>query len=389
MSDTSNNSSAQYDENSIVALKPMEHVRLRPKTYIGGTDSQAMHWLIQDIIRELLALVDTSKISRISVILEDSHRVTISDNGIGIPDENCYGQKLIEIIFGSIGQRQVPVAVANGLSSHFEVTTKCDGWVRNQRFQRGVPDAPETKIREMTDGESTGTSITFVPDFEIFEAGDFSFWTFAQILREQAYLTKGVKITLEDKRPAFEHQRMSFCFPEGLKTYLEHLDEGTWHFGVKPITHNIVFSENLEIEGRRFHWAERQSFLEVGIKFLSNKALLSAHIFLNNVKAHDMGVETEAFTAAVHAFFVKYWGILSSELEEKPTRKPRITKQKVTRGVVVVFNVQHPDVYFHSPYSAILLNRVFYPIIYEATTRQLTAMLDTHRDILEHIAQRL
>lgn len=376
-----------YSEADIKPLKPMEHVRRRPGMYIGGTDSRAMHWLVQAIIHELLATSDTANVSHISVILEDNHRVTISDNGVGIPDQDCYGEKMLKIIFCFIGQRQTPFVVANGLSSHFEVTTKCDGWVRNQRFQRGVPDAPETKIREMTEGESTGTSISFVPDFEIFEAGDFDFWIFAQAFREQAYLIKGMKITLEDKRPAFEHQRMSFCFPEGLKTYLEHLDEGTWYWGRKPLFKNVVFSESFELKITR--WSSPQGYIEIGIKFLNNDTPLSILVFLQNIKTHDRGIETNAFTDAVRAFFVKHWAILSSKLEEKPTRKPRITKQKVTQGLFVVFNIQHPDAYSESASRVVLGNPDFYPIIYAATTRQLTSMLETHLDVLQVTAQRI
>ncbi len=373
-----------YSEDSIVALKPMEHIRRRPQMYIGGTDSRAMHWLINEAMHDMLTSALAGTVSHISVTLEDRHRVTMSDDGAGIPEEDRYGRKLLEIV---MAQSHSPLATVNALSSQFEATTKCDGWVRNQRFQRGIPDAPETKIRQMTDGESTGTSISFVPDFEIFEAGEFNFWTLAQSLREQAYLIKGLKITLEDKRPAFEPQLMSFCFPEGLKTYLEHLDDGKWYWGRKPSVTNVVFSENFEVETPR--WSNTKGYLEVGIKFLGSGSPLSTDIFANNLKADDRGVETDAFIEAARNFFVKHWVTLSPNPDEKPVRKPRITKQKATRGLFVVFNIQHPDPFFESNSRMVLLNRDLYPIMYAATTRMLTSMMDTHRGVLEDIARRL
>jgi len=389
-----------YSEKSIVELTPREHIRRRPGMYIGGKDSRALHMMVFELLGNPLAQAILGRVKHVSVILEDEARITVSDDGYGIPAtiDSELGEIPLERILTTMERQNlirdnVPVFIhgewiglvpINVLSSALEITVKWDGRVWHQLYHQGIAQTLVTQIREMVDGETTGTSITLTPDFEIFEPNLFDFWRLAESLREQAYLTKGVKITLEDRRSApYERQNIIFHFPDGLMSYLKDKDYTFSHFVSSTLIETISMQfGDYEIGA----YCNRTGYLEIGIKYTDANIPSISTVFINGLCSRYLGIETQAFTQALFAFFKTNLSVL---FNPEMGRKPRLTEKSVGRGFVIVFNINHPNPIFARNIASELINPELYPLIYDTTLRLLNRMMDTHRDVLEDIARRL
>lgn len=393
------------DQSQIPSFSPREHIRRRPGMYVGGQNSRGMHELIDILLGNPICQALLGNVETITVILEDGEKITVSDDSQGLSGkfDPEYGQSLIEHILKGedLPYHSRPnvmqggevifsfcsgdMAIPNALAYSLEITVKHDSVVWFQKYQQGIAQTPLTKIRLMTRDETTGVSITISPDFEIFEPNHFNFDAIENLLRGYAYTTRGLKIILEDRRSApYVNQSRVFQYADGFKTYMENIGFLSWsnsmtYYQVALITTN--FGEDV-IDSYR----SRKGCLEIVVKYTLVEAVFPSHIFINGVQTHAEGIETQAFMAALQEFFSAKWGEL---VDKKPRRKPRLTRQSLGKGVLVGFNIQHPDPYLENQGSAALMNREFYPIVYETTMRLLDGMLETHRDVLVAIARRL
>jgi DNA gyrase subunit B len=229
-----------YTEENIIKLKPLDHVRLRPGMYFGGTDQRALHSLIFEIVENAIDQAIGDHCSQIQVTLLDNNSVSISDNGPGIPVEKYQdtGLSILETILTTVGGRHlnlktgnfrggmfgVGLAAVNAVSSELVIQVNRDGYFWEQKYGKGIPQSNLSQVRTLAPDESTGTCITFTPDFTVFEKTDFDYVSLYRRLKELAYLVRGVVITLEDRRTQRDRSNVVFNYPNGVASFVEHLN---------------------------------------------------------------------------------------------------------------------------------------------------------------------
>ena len=226
----------EYSASSIQVLEGLSAVRKRPGMYIGTTDVAGLHHLIWEIVDNSIDEALAGFCNKIDVILHKDGSVSVEDNGRGIPVDKHEktGKSALETVmtvlhaggkFGgggykvSGGLHGVGVSVVNALSTNTIAEIHRDGKIHRQAYSCG--DA-QGGLEIVGDTDKTGTKISFVPDETIFETTEFNFDTIVNRLRQQAYLTKGVTITLQDEK---SERRYKFYFEGGLKSYVKHLNK--------------------------------------------------------------------------------------------------------------------------------------------------------------------
>ncbi|MEO8395385.1 MAG: ATP-binding protein, partial [Chloroflexota bacterium] len=247
-------STKAYDEGDIIKLNPMEHVRLRPGMYVGGTDARALHHLIYEVVDNSIDEALAGRCDHILVTLHDDNIASVADNGVGIPVgiHKTEGVSTLEMVMTQIGTggkfnnsaykvsgglHGVGVSAVNALSEELTATIFRDGKVWEQTYHAGQPAAPVTAIRKLEPGEGTGTLITFKPDFTVMEPNEFNYNTLAQRFREMAFITRKVTLTLRDERVRpFAHET-TFYFEDGVKAFVSYLNRS------RQTLHPVVYME--------------------------------------------------------------------------------------------------------------------------------------------------
>lgn len=202
-------------EPPIPMLDPMEHIRLRPGMYLGySPDVRALHEMVYKIIHNAAQDASRGTCTRIDITLMDRNGICIRDNGPGLPVEmdSERGVSMLQLlmtrawhrnfvsgeyaVYGVIGN----YFVAPALSTEFMVEVARDSFLWRQSYQKGVPQSPVEQVRPLAEGESTGTTMIFTPDFTIFERCEFDYDTLANRCKELAFLVAGLTVTLRDER---------------------------------------------------------------------------------------------------------------------------------------------------------------------------------------------
>src|SRR4051794_25110709 len=226
---------AAYTAKDITVLEGLEPVRLRPGMYIGSTGSRGLHHLVYEVVDNSVDEALAGRCDRIDVFLHPDNSVTVSDNGSGIPVDVMREQGLPALTvvltklhaggkFGGEGYKVsgglhgVGVSVVNALSERLSAQVQRDKKVWRQEFSRGEPDAP---MKAIGPTNTTGTTISFLPDSTIFEEVEFSYETLAQRLRETAFLTKGLRIVLIDEREG--EKRDEFYAEGGIRDFVAYV----------------------------------------------------------------------------------------------------------------------------------------------------------------------
>jgi DNA gyrase subunit B len=235
-----------YDASSIQVLEGLEAVRKRPGMYIGSTDVSGLHHLVWEVVDNSIDEAMAGHATTILVTIAADSMVTVQDDGRGVPvGRHKTGKDALEVVhtvlhaggkFGgggykvSGGLHGVGVSVVNALSEWLRVETARDGSVWAQEYAQGKPTTPVTKIGPQ--GSRRGTLTRFRADPTMFETIEYSFETIVQRLRESAYLTKGVWITLRDER--LDRER-SFYFEGGLVSFVRHLNRNKEVLHTRPV----------------------------------------------------------------------------------------------------------------------------------------------------------
>ena len=242
-----------YTAKDITVLEGLEPVRLRPGMYIGSTGARGLHHLVYEVVDNSVDEALAGRNERIEVTLHPDNSVTVRDFGSGIPVDVMadQGRPALEVVltklhaggkFGGDGYKVsgglhgVGVSVVNALSEWLVAEVYRDGKVYRQEYERGVPKA-DMEVTGTT--EETGTTITFLPDADIFEEIDFSVETLVQRLRETAFLTKGLAIVLMDLREGDD--RYEFKYDGGIRDFVVYINDSK-----DPIHKRIVYFESRE-----------------------------------------------------------------------------------------------------------------------------------------------
>jgi len=338
---TDNNQVQQqsYDENQIQVLEGLEAVRKRPGMYIGSTSGKGLHHLVWEIVDNSIDEALAGFCTEINVIIEEDNSITVKDNGRGIPVgiHEKMGRPAVEVImtvlhaggkFGgggykvSGGLHGVGASVVNALSTELNVTVHRDGKVHFQKFHKGVPAADLEVIGET---DVTGTITHFKPDAEIFkETTEYDYEILANRIRELAFLNRGLKITIEDKR---ENKRSNeYYYEGGIKSYVEHLNR----------TREVIHDEPVYIEGEKDGITT-----EVAIQY-NDSYTSNIYSFANNIHTYEGGTHEAGFKSALTRVINDY------------ARKNKIFKESddnlsgedVREGITAIISIKHPDPQF-------------------------------------------
>ena len=233
----SNQNETNYGADQIQILEGLEAVRKRPGMYIGSTSTRGLHHLVYEIVDNAVDEALAGYCSEINVFINEDNTITVIDNGRGIPTgiHEKAGIPAVEVVFTILhaggkfggggykvsgGLHGVGASVVNALSNWLEVEVSRDGKIYKQRYERGHVIY---KLKEVGKTDKTGTKVTFQPDDTIFDDVVFEYDTLKTRLREMAFLTKGLKITLEDKREGHE-KKGEYHYEGGIKEFVEYLN---------------------------------------------------------------------------------------------------------------------------------------------------------------------
>jgi DNA gyrase subunit B len=220
---------ADYD---IQKISPIKHVRLRPGMYIGGTDKDALHQLIYEVIANAVSEILDGYGDHIWIVLKPDNAVAIQDNGRGIEvrvNEHT-GKSMLELLLTQIfvcggpdkgyrvagGYTGVGIQAVNALSSSCTVEVAREGYLWRQTYREGVPQSEVIQVRALSENEATGTTITFTPDYTIFERSDFQYELIAERAREIAYLMPNLTLFVRDERTD-DIMKIGFIFQRAWK----------------------------------------------------------------------------------------------------------------------------------------------------------------------------
>ena len=295
---------AGYDAQNITVLEGLEAVRKRPGMYIGSTGVRGLHHLVYEVVDNSVDEALAGYCDQVTVTIHPDDSVTVTDNGRGIPVATMEkeGKSALEVVltvlhaggkFGegggykvSGGLHGVGVSVVNALSDELLATVKRDGYEWKQSFVRGAPQGPVER-GEPTD--ETGTTITFRPDDEVFETLTFEYQVLEQRLRETAFLTRGLRISITDERGEAPRSR-EFHYEGGIEDFVRFINENK-----DSIHEKVVFFAGEGDEGA----------VEVALQWNSTYQE-SVFSFANNINTHEGGSHLSGFRSALTRTINRY-----------------------------------------------------------------------------------
>ncbi|MDR7239139.1 DNA topoisomerase (ATP-hydrolyzing) subunit B [Neobacillus drentensis] len=328
-----------YGADQIQVLEGLEAVRKRPGMYIGSTSGKGLHHLVWEIVDNSIDEALAGYCDEINVIIEEDNSITVKDNGRGIPVgiQEKMGRPAVEVImtvlhaggkFGgggykvSGGLHGVGASVVNALSTELEVYVHRDGQIYSIKFERGAV-VQELEVIGTTD--ITGTVTHFKPDSEIFtETLDYEYDILATRLRELAFLNRGIKITIDDKR--VENKHNEYYYEGGIKSYVEHLNR----------TKEVIHEEPIFMEGER-------DGISVEVALQYNEGYTeNIYSFANNIHTYEGGTHESGFKSALTRVINDY-ARKNGLIKENETN---LSGEDVREGITAIVSIKHPDPQF-------------------------------------------
>ncbi|MBM4761735.1 DNA topoisomerase (ATP-hydrolyzing) subunit B [Bacillus sp. B15-48] len=328
-----------YDANQIQVLEGLEAVRKRPGMYIGSTSVKGLHHLVWEIVDNSIDEALAGYCDEVSVVIEKDNSITVMDNGRGIPVgiQEKMGRPAVEVImtvlhaggkFGgggykvSGGLHGVGASVVNALSTLLEVYVHRDGKIYHISFERG---AIKSELKVVGETDKTGTMIHFVPDTEIFtETIEYDFEILSTRLRELAFLNRGLKISIEDKRA--ENKKNEYFYEGGIKSYVEHLNR----------TRDVLHEEPIYIEGEKDGIT-----VEVALQYNDGFAC-NLYSFANNIHTYEGGTHESGFKTSLTRVINDY-ARKSGIFKENDSN---LSGEDVREGLTAIVSIKHPDPQF-------------------------------------------
>ena len=383
----------EYSARNITVLEGLEAVRKRPGMYIGSTGPRGLHHLIWEVVDNSVDEALAGRCSHIWVTLRADGGVSVRDDGSGIPVDRHekQGRSALEVVMTVLhaggkfdndayavsgGLHGVGVSVVNALSTRLEATIHRDGGVHRQAYARGVPEGP---IERTGDTDDHGTTITFWPDPEIFETVEFTADTIERRMRDTAFLTAGLRITLIDERPREDDEDvpfvMEFHAPDGLKDFVDHVRSTRNAEGI----HDPIHFEEEDPEGPN----GRQS-VEISLQWIEdyNDAILS---FANTISTHEGGTHEEGFRTALTTAlnnYAKDKNLLRSKEVES------LSGDDLRTGLVAIISVKIGEPQFEGQTKTKLGNTEVRSFVQTTTYAQLKEWLEEHPAEAKAVIQR-
>ncbi len=381
---------SEYGAGQIQVLEGLQAVRKRPAMYIGSTDGRGLHHLVYEVVDNSIDEALAGYCDEISVTIHEDGSVGVSDDGRGIPVDTHekYDRPALEVIMTVLhaggkfdsksyqvsgGLHGVGVSVVNALSERLEVEVKRDGGVYRHEFARGEPvEGGFERVRDMDDGEETGTYIRFWPDTEIFETTAFEFSTLANRLRELAFLNSGVGVTLVDERDAEETadggDERTFRYDGGIREFVSYLNEAR-----TPIHEEVIY------------FADEADDIHVEVAMQATEELQgSVHAFANNINTREGGTHLTGFKTALTRTVNDY----ANEHGLVDDLDANLKGEDVREGLTAVISVKHPDPQFEGQTKTKLGNSEVRGIVESATHEKLGTFFEENPDTARKVVHK-
>ncbi len=373
--------SAEYGADQIQILEGLEAVRKRPGMYIGSTSAKGLHHLVYEIVDNAVDEALAGICDMIEVIINKDNSVTVIDNGRGIPVgiNHKKGIPAVEVVFTILhaggkfggggykvsgGLHGVGASVVNALSEWLEVTIYLDGKIHKQRYERGKAAKP---LQVIGDTDRTGTTVTFLPDKEIFEETVFDYEVLKQRLREMAFLTKNLKIILKDDRVEPEIIR-EFHYAGGIKEYVEYLNRHK-----DPLYTDIIYCE-----GNRDN-----IYVEVAMQHNSSYTE-GCYSFVNNITTPEGGTHLAGFKNALTKTFNDY----ARNLKYLKENEANLSGEDIREGLTAIISIKIPEPQFEGQTKQKLGNSEARSAVDGIVSEQLTYFLEQNPNVAKIILEK-
>ena len=371
----------EYNANQIQVLEGLEAVRKRPGMYIGSVSVRGLHHLVYEIVDNCVDEALAGYCNNINVIIEEGNIISVEDDGRGIPVDIHPKTKLsaAETVYTILhaggkfggdsgykvsgGLHGVGSSVVNALSEWTEVIIQRDGGIYKMSFERGKTKEHLTKIGE---SQKTGTKVRFLADKTIFETLDYEYEVLEKRMREMAFLTKGLKIVIEDKREGRE-QKSEFHFEGGLNSFVEYLNTNKEKINTQP----IYIEKGGEVP------------LEVAIQYTTTYSE-NIYTFVININTIEGGTHLEGFKRAVTKAFNDYartHGILKE-------KEQNLQGEDIREGMTAVISVKVKEPQFEGQTKTKLGNSNVTGIVANTVTEALSNYLEETPSVAKTILEK-
>ncbi len=371
-----------YTARDITVLEGLEPVRLRPGMYIGSTGARGLHHLVYEVVDNSVDEALAGRNDRIDVTIRPDNSVSVRDYGSGIPVDVMPEQGLPALTvvltklhaggkFGGDGYKVsgglhgVGVSVVNALSEWLVAEVRRDGKVYRQEFARGAPTT-EMEVVGKVAKDDTGTTITFLPDTDVFEEIELQTQTLVQRFRETAFLTKGLRIVFDDEREAGEHHE--FHAEGGIRDFVAFVNESK-----DPVHKHVVYFEGENDQGT----------VEVAMQW-NTSYVESVFSFANNINTHEGGTHLSGFKGALTGTLNKY-ARDKGLLKEK---EDNLDGEDVREGLAAVISVKLRDPQFEGQTKTKLGNPWVRGLVEQTVNAKLAEFLEENPTDARQIVQK-
>ncbi|WP_438961981.1 DNA topoisomerase (ATP-hydrolyzing) subunit B [Nonlabens sp.] len=376
-----------YGADQIQALEGMEHVRMRPSMYIGDVGVRGLHHLVYEVVDNSIDEALAGHCDNITVAINKDNSITVTDDGRGIPVDihKKEGVSALQVVMTKIGAggkfdkdsykvsgglHGVGVSCVNALSDHLKATVYRDGKIWEQEYERGKAMYP---VKAIGDTDKRGTDVTFLPDRSIFtQSTEYNYETLANRLRELAFLNKGIKIILTDRREQDEKgndKTEVFQSEEGLKEFIRFLDD----------TRQPIIADVISMEGEK-------NGIPVEVAMVYNDSYAeNLHSYVNNINTHEGGTHLAGFRRGLTSTLKKYAD--SSGLLDK--LKFDIAGDDFREGLTAIISVKVQEPQFEGQTKTKLGNRDVTSAVSQAVSQMLEDYLEENPSDAKTIVQKV
>ena len=381
MSEEQISAAQEYGADQIQILEGLEAVRKRPGMYIGSTSSKGLHHLVYEIVDNAVDEALAGFCDTVKVYINEDNSITVRDNGRGIPVgiNKKKGIPAVEVVFTILhaggkfggggykvsgGLHGVGASVVNALSTWLEVDIFHEGKIYRQRYERGKVMYP---LKIVGDTDKRGTEVRFLPDPTIFEETVFDFSVLKQRLREMAFLTKGLKIVLKDKRPE-ENVALTFHYEGGIREYVEYLNKSK----------EVLYPQVIYCEGKK-----GDVVVEVALQH-NDSYNEGVYSFVNNITTPEGGTHLAGFRSALTKTFNDY----ARKNKLLKDSEQNLTGDDIREGLVAIVSIKIPEPQFEGQTKQKLGNRDARGAVDSVVSEQLTYFLEQNPNVAKIICEK-
>ena len=381
MSEEQISAAQEYGADQIQILEGLEAVRKRPGMYIGSTSSKGLHHLVYEIVDNAVDEALAGFCDTVKVYINEDNSITVRDNGRGIPVgiNKKKGSPAVEVVFTILhaggkfggggykvsgGLHGVGASVVNALSTWLEVDIFHEGKIYRQRYERGKVMYP---LKIVGDTDKRGTEVRFLPDPTIFEETVFDFSVLKQRLREMAFLTKGLKIVLKDKRPE-ENVALTFHYEGGIREYVEYLNKSK----------EVLYPQVIYCEGKK-----GDVVVEVALQH-NDSYNEGVYSFVNNITTPEGGTHLAGFRSALTKTFNDY----ARKNKLLKDSEQNLTGDDIREGLVAIVSIKIPEPQFEGQTKQKLGNSEARGAVDSVVSEQLTYFLEQNPNVAKIICEK-